>query len=241
MTRTLLWLAVADGPSPCSYGPATATGWPGPTPAISTPPSSSASATDAREIATLRSAAPPESRRHRPAPPGLATRVADVVSKAGLPQSSLQNLSPETETSVGGTALRRQVAKVTLDGLALPELGRFLQEWRTAEPAWTVSSIDITPAPARGPWRAQPRRRTARSGPSSASRPFSGPSQPPPPPHHPHHGREPLMRAVVPHWCSPALTLSGCASHKPASPYTVEPRRARSPARQTSSTSAPAI
>jgi hypothetical protein len=104
---------------------------------------------NAREIASLRSAAPPESRCQRP-PPGLASRVADVVSKAGLPQSSLQSLSPETETQVGGTDLRRQVAKMTLDGLTLPQLGRFLQEWRAAEPAWTVAAIDITPASTRG-------------------------------------------------------------------------------------------
>jgi hypothetical protein len=104
---------------------------------------------NAREIASLRSAAPPESRRQRPRP-GLASRVADVVSKASLPQSSLQSLSPETETQVGGTGLRRQVAKMTLDGMTLPQLGRFLQEWRTAEPAWTVDAIDITPAPTRG-------------------------------------------------------------------------------------------
>ncbi len=105
---------------------------------------------NAREIASLRSAAPPESRRLRP-PPGLATRVADVVSKAGLPQSSLQSLSPETETQVwAAIGLRRQVAKMTLDGLTLPQLGRFLQEWRTAEPVWTVSTIDISPAPAHG-------------------------------------------------------------------------------------------
>ena len=104
--------------------------------------------TDTREIALLRSSGPPESRRSRP-PPGLATRVADVVSKAGLPQPTLQNLSPETESAAGASGLRRQVAKMTLEPLTLPDLGRFLEEWRKAEPTWTVSSIDITPAPTR--------------------------------------------------------------------------------------------
>jgi hypothetical protein len=103
---------------------------------------------DAEAIADLRAAAPPESRRHRP-PPGLATRLGDVISKAGLPPSSLQNLTPETESAYGSAGLKRQVAKLTLDGLTLPELGCFLQEWRTAQPLWTVSSIDITPASAR--------------------------------------------------------------------------------------------
>ena len=100
--------------------------------------------TDAREIASVRAAAPPESRRNRP-PPGLTTRVANVVSKAGLPQPTLQNLSPENETSVGGSNLRKQTAKMTLEPLTLPELGKFLEEWRNAEPVWTMTSIDITP------------------------------------------------------------------------------------------------
>jgi hypothetical protein len=100
--------------------------------------------TDSREIASIRAAAPPETRRHRP-PPGLAARVADVVSKAGLPQAAVQIVSPETEINAGASGLHKQSAKITLDGLVLPELGRFLQEWRAAQPVWTVTSIDITP------------------------------------------------------------------------------------------------
>jgi hypothetical protein len=100
---------------------------------------------DVKEIAGIKASSPPESRRSRPAP-GLATRVADVVSKAGLPQAALQNLSPETE-SAAGAGLRKQAAKIMMDGMTLPELGRFLNEWRNAQPLWTVSSIDITPTP----------------------------------------------------------------------------------------------
>src|ERR1051325_8650862 len=53
---------------------------------------------DARDITSLRLAAPPESRRRRPAP-GLANRVTDVVAKTGLPQAALQSLTPESERS----------------------------------------------------------------------------------------------------------------------------------------------
>jgi hypothetical protein len=109
----------------------------------------SVASADAREVAAIRAAAPPQSRRHRP-PSGLATHVADVVSKSGLPQSALQNLSPETESGVGATGLRKETAKLTLEPLTLAELGRFLQEWRLAEPLWTVASIDITPTSTRG-------------------------------------------------------------------------------------------
>lgn len=103
---------------------------------------------DVAEIASIRAAASPESRRARPAP-GLAMRVADVVSKLGLPQSGIQNLSPETESMVGTSGLRKQAAKITLDGLTLAGLGRFLQEWRSAQPLWAVTSIDIAPTAAK--------------------------------------------------------------------------------------------
>src|SRR5262245_50846859 len=60
---------------------------------------------DAREVAAMRAAAPPESRRPRPTT-GLAARVTDVVSKANLPQGVLQNVSPETESALGQSGLR---------------------------------------------------------------------------------------------------------------------------------------
>ena len=102
----------------------------------------------ATELTTLRSEAPPESRRARPAP-GIAARLAGVVAVAGLPQNSLQNVTPELESPVnagsGAFAYRRSAVRLTLDPITLPELGRFLQEWRSAEPVWTVTTIDLTP------------------------------------------------------------------------------------------------
>jgi hypothetical protein len=76
----------------------------------------------------------------------LATRVAGVLSAAGLAQSNLGALSPEstTQRSGGGTTVRRR-ATMTLQSLTLPELGRFLAEWRSREPSWTVTSIDLNP------------------------------------------------------------------------------------------------
>ncbi|MCK6458213.1 MAG: hypothetical protein L6Q92_17000, partial [Phycisphaerae bacterium] len=34
----------------------------------------------------------------------------------------------------------------TLDGVTLPDLGRFLEAWRKAEPGWVVTSIDLSAA-----------------------------------------------------------------------------------------------
>ncbi len=76
----------------------------------------------------------------------LATRVSGVLSAAGLNQSNLAGLSPESaaQRSDAGTALRRR-ATLTLQSLTLPDLGRFIGEWRAREPAWAVTSIDLTP------------------------------------------------------------------------------------------------
>ncbi|HYE63785.1 MAG TPA: hypothetical protein VD997_17470 [Phycisphaerales bacterium] len=104
-------------------------------------------ADQATQLDRLRASAPVESRRSRPAP-GLASRIAQVVAVTGLSQGTLQNVTPEVETGIGtGTGInyRRTAVRLTLDPITLPELGRFLQEWRAAEPAWTVSTIDLTP------------------------------------------------------------------------------------------------
>lgn len=100
-----------------------------------------------RELSQLRAQAPPELLRERPAP-GLTARIAGVVAVAGLPQSALQNVTPELETlvtTVRGGKYRRMTVRMTLEPVTLPELGRVLSEWRSAEPLWTVSSIDLSP------------------------------------------------------------------------------------------------
>jgi hypothetical protein len=76
----------------------------------------------------------------------LATRVSGVLSAAGLSQSNLAGLSPESaaQRSDAGTALRRR-ATLTLQSLTLRDLGRFIAEWRAREPAWVVTSIDLAP------------------------------------------------------------------------------------------------
>jgi hypothetical protein len=78
--------------------------------------------------------------------PSLATRVSGVLSAAGLSQSNLAGLSPEStaQRSDAGTALRRR-ATLTLQSLTLRDLGRFIGEWKAREPAWAVTSIDLAP------------------------------------------------------------------------------------------------
>jgi hypothetical protein len=78
----------------------------------------------------------------------LAARVAGALSDAGLPPSTLADLSPERLepiTSGQGPTVARRRALLTLAPITLPQLGRFLESWRTAEPEWTVSALELAP------------------------------------------------------------------------------------------------
>ncbi|MBC7834055.1 MAG: hypothetical protein H7Y88_03020 [Phycisphaerales bacterium] len=80
----------------------------------------------------------------------LATRLSTVLSSCGLPASVLSSLTPDTtaQAAASGVAVRRR-AGLTLTGITLPQIGRFLDAWRTAEPAWVAASIDVSPEPQR--------------------------------------------------------------------------------------------
>lgn len=93
----------------------------------------------ARE-SSLPSLPPPSSR----AEGGLAGKVARALADAGLPASALQSLSPEAESTDKGVV--RQHATLTLSGPSLPQVGRFMDAWRTAEPQWIISGLDLSPA-----------------------------------------------------------------------------------------------
>lgn len=80
---------------------------------------------------------------------GLTPRVTGALERAGLPASALASLSPEAESQLGGQPglrVSRRRATLTLSGVTLPQVGRFLDAWRSAEPAWTPASIDLSPA-----------------------------------------------------------------------------------------------
>lgn len=79
----------------------------------------------------------------------LAQRVNDALAAAGLPQGTLSSLSPESATmqraTPTGPAMVRKRATLTLAPIALPQVGKFLAEWRTQEPDWSVASVDLSP------------------------------------------------------------------------------------------------
>ncbi|MCK6476468.1 MAG: hypothetical protein L6Q35_06525 [Phycisphaerales bacterium] len=102
------------------------------------------------ELATLRAAWPAFAASDAPSE-DLTRRVSRVISAAGLASSVLSNVSPDSDQpagsakSPGGTPLYlRRSARLSLDGVTLPDLGRFLEAWRKAEPGWVVTSIDLS-------------------------------------------------------------------------------------------------
>ncbi len=80
----------------------------------------------------------------------LTSRMTAVLSSCGLPSSTLGSVLPEPPVelpSAGGVLRTRQVARVSLEKLTLPALGRILDIWRSAEPAWAITAIDLAAAP----------------------------------------------------------------------------------------------
>jgi hypothetical protein len=105
-------------------------------------------ARNAELIATIRTQVP-DAPADDPSRGGLTPRVTAALERAGLPVGVLGSLSPEAESQVAsqaGVHVSRRRATLTLAGVTLPAVGRFLDAWRTAEPAWTPSSIDVSPA-----------------------------------------------------------------------------------------------
>ena len=100
---------------------------------------------DVHELTRLRQSAPPPPKRTA----GLQPRVSAVLASSGLPASTLVSLSPEVAAPISGKAasLVRQRATLLLGGATLPQLGRFFDGWRTAEPSWVITSIDLSPGP----------------------------------------------------------------------------------------------
>ena len=100
----------------------------------------------AQSLTRIRAAVPSD----RKPGSGLAGRVSGAISRAGLQPAALSSLSPESSVAAG-VGYRRQRATLVLAGLTLPQLGSFLDAWRTAEPAWVVATLDLSPAPPPSP------------------------------------------------------------------------------------------
>lgn len=111
-------------------------------------------ARDAGIVADLRAGLPEATSTDDQTRGGLAPRVTAALERAGLPPGTLASLSPEADSQATlqpGLRVARRRATLTLGGVTLPQVGRFLEAWRTAEPTWTPASIDLSPAGGKSP------------------------------------------------------------------------------------------
>lgn len=105
----------------------------------------------AQEIVDLRSRAPAwlSARREEEK---LSPRLVAALTAVGLPAQTLSSFSLQRESNLGGKDVRaaRERATCTLSGITLPQLGAFVDTWRSREPSWIVTGIDIVPINERG-------------------------------------------------------------------------------------------
>ncbi len=82
----------------------------------------------------------------------LTRRVTRVLTSAGLGANALSSLTPEADqpassarTSDGKPVYLRRSARISLDGVTMGQLGRFMEAWRTSPDGagWTISTIDL--------------------------------------------------------------------------------------------------
>jgi len=101
----------------------------------------------AAEVLALRGTRPTLALGKRPQP-GIYGQFTDALVDAGEPTTVLTSLTPDSDSVVEaeGTARKRQRVRVTLEGITLPRLGGVLIAWRRAQPEWTVTHIQLTPA-----------------------------------------------------------------------------------------------
>lgn len=86
------------------------------------------------------------------APPSAdpLTLVKDTLGQAGVAESVLRRVVPEADAPserIEGVTLpiRKSGLRVELDGMTLPEIGRFLTAWRARNRAWTPVLLSLSP------------------------------------------------------------------------------------------------
>jgi hypothetical protein len=93
--------------------------------------------------------------------PGIVGQLTTSLAAAGLPSSLMTSFNPGSDapyvlpsnsmgnskvTSPNGT-YRKQEARLTLEPVTLPELGRFLKSCKEQHPEWACAAIEVVPVP----------------------------------------------------------------------------------------------
>jgi hypothetical protein len=100
---------------------------------------------DARQVLQLQATTARVADAQRPKQDVIA-RVNEALAAAGIPARTLTDLREEGDITIdeGPPELRRQTLAATLEPIMLDQLGRFLEQWRSSQPLWTVTRIDIS-------------------------------------------------------------------------------------------------
>lgn len=106
---------------------------------------------DAQEVIDLRAASQRVNARERPAQDVIAM-VNAAMAEAGIPNAQFKGLSPEADVAlaprngpnVTPAGYRRQSLRLSLAGLSVADLGRFLAAWRQSQQIWTVTRLELT-------------------------------------------------------------------------------------------------
>jgi histone deacetylase complex regulatory component SIN3 len=112
-------------------------------------------AREAQEIVDLRSQTQTFESRQRPAQDVIA-QVNLVLAEAGIPSQHFESLTPEAEAATSATSasagarLFRQSVRLVLEDLTPEQIGLFLLQWRTSQPIWPVSRIELVHNRSRG-------------------------------------------------------------------------------------------
>ena len=113
-------------------------------------------AEDVSTVLELRGRRERASLRERPKQ-DLIARVRGVLKELSLADAAFAGIQAEGDGPVGGAAtdaggvggFRAQSMRLSLHGVALADLGRFLARWRESQPLWTPTSIELLPVAGR--------------------------------------------------------------------------------------------
>jgi len=74
----------------------------------------------------------------------LLGMVSDSLVQAGVNPSAIRGVSSESN-SAGSGPYRRQSIRVQLDPISVPDVGRFLSNWKSRHPTWIPTSLNLAP------------------------------------------------------------------------------------------------
>jgi len=103
-------------------------------------------ARDVQRVQTLRQQAQVVAGSRRP-DADLVTRVQRALSQAGLPVTACSGVQPRNDQAAPGGGIRIQSVQLSLRALQPSDLGAWLSAWTMAEPAWTVSELQLAHQP----------------------------------------------------------------------------------------------